>query len=344
MSDKKEEQPGLEVAPELNLPHYVEGPTRIEKSPFDHPPHPDLHGAAYNQDQYAQQYQPQQHPQQPHQHYSQYGQQTPGGGYDGNGATYNGNGGPYDGNNTYDENAAPYMTQDAWTSHHHHHQQDQQQHHQYESPIHPQSAYPPSTYPQSTTYPASTYPHSVYPQSTRAAPSTYGGTYVSNGNVSNGPFEDWYTGKRVLGLRPKICMLVFGPMVVLLIVGLAVGLGVGLSSASKSDSSPTPSATSTPAPSPITCPSANGTIYDDTGNDDASFEILCNIDYNGVGGAEDLSNEEVGSVEDCIAACAGETACRGAGYGNFYGVNTCYLKGRLGEPQDATNWFFVVRQ
>ncbi|KAI1761890.1 hypothetical protein GGR53DRAFT_449811 [Hypoxylon sp. FL1150] len=180
------------------------------------------------------------------------------------------------------------------------------------------------------------------------------GTYVTDQSPTSLP----PSGPTILGLKRKKFWWIFGPLISMLIMGLALGLGLGLglshdisnsNSGATSGSTPTTTSSSstssaTAAPTPIACPQANGTTYEATGNE--PFLVLCDVDYNGNagGGTTDIGNEETSTVEDCINACAGNSSCAGAGWGNYNGTDTCWMKGSLGASNTATNWFFAIRQ
>lgn len=143
MSNKYHEQPGLEVAPEPELPQVVQGPTIVEK--------------------------------------------------------------PYDGTTKY-----------AFEQ-----QQQQQPTHQ-------------GTFPQNNAYPNGPYPPAGYPPPFYPAPASQGpsywrssqdGTYVTDQfpPSSNPPNHGM-----ILGLRRRTFWFIFGPLIALLVLGLAIGLGVGL--------------------------------------------------------------------------------------------------------------------
>ncbi|KAI1412507.1 hypothetical protein F5Y13DRAFT_43654 [Hypoxylon sp. FL1857] len=266
MPDKYPDQPGLEVAPEPELPHVVEGPTIIEK------PYNDATQYAYEQQPQAYQ-------------------------------------GAFHQNNGY-----------------------------------PNGAYPPSSYPPGQ--PAITAQGQPYWGGSQA------GTHAAEGFPPNSVPPSNGT---ILGLKKKTFWLIFGPLVALLIIGLAVGLGVGLGTSHNQSNSnaATPTTTSSAsgtsslpaAPTPIVCPQANGTVYQGAGDD--PFLILCNKDYNGNGagsGTTDIGNQQASRVEDCIDTCSNNSSCVGAGWGNYNGNDICWMKGSLGSSQDAPNWFFVIRQ
>ncbi|KAI1799582.1 hypothetical protein F4811DRAFT_557659 [Daldinia bambusicola] len=158
----------------------------------------------------------------------------------------------------------------------------------------------------------------------------------------------------ICGLKLKTFWLIVGPLLALLVIGLAVGLGVGLASShnprsdfdsgtpTSSNLFNTPSATTSTS---ITCPQSNGTIYEGTGNE--SFLVVCNVDYNSKdagGGTIDTGNEEKASMEDCIDMCAATADCVGAGWGNYQGHYICWMKGKLGRSHDAQDWLFAIRQ
>ncbi|KAI0175487.1 hypothetical protein GGR52DRAFT_314317 [Hypoxylon sp. FL1284] len=168
------------------------------------------------------------------------------------------------------------------------------------------------------------------------------GTHVTDGSLPK-PLPPPPSGGKILGLRKKMFWLIFGPLIALLVIGLAVGLGVGLGASDGTDSSAGAAPTST-APTPIACPKANGTTYEASG--DHPFLVLCNVDYNGNGGGgtTDMGNKETNTVEDCFNACAETPNCAGAGWGNYYGSTTCWMKGSLGSPNNSPNWFFAIRK
>ncbi|KAL7628516.1 hypothetical protein AAE478_000031 [Parahypoxylon ruwenzoriense] len=219
-------------------------------------------------------------------------------------------------------------------------------------------------FPQNGAYPNAAYQPSGYPPPSHPIPPTpqqywrasQDGTYVSAADQMP-PSSVPPTSGMILGLRKKKFWLIFGPLIALLVIGLAVGLGVGLgnshnsSSASDASSATNPMTTSpssptstgtNAAPTPIVCPQGNGTIYEGGGND--PFLVLCNVDYNSNAGTTDIGNQETSTVEGCIDACSDNPSCTGAGWGNFNGHDICWMKGTLGRPQSAPNWFFVIRQ
>ncbi|KAI1461795.1 hypothetical protein F4805DRAFT_245139 [Annulohypoxylon moriforme] len=205
----------------------------------------------------------------------------------------------------------------------------------------------PQTYPgafQQNVYPNGAYPPTGYAPSSQPDQSQYwgssqSGAYTNDGAPPNGPPP---SRAMILGIPRRKFWLIFGPLIALLVIGLAVGLGAGLGTQHKSGSD---SPTTTAAPTPIVCPKANGTVYQASGEE--PFLIVCNEDYNGNGansGTTDIGNKTTGTVEDCIDLCSDNSACVGAGWGNYNGEDTCWLKGSLGTSQSADNWYFVIKQ
>ncbi|KAI5927517.1 hypothetical protein F4810DRAFT_706273 [Camillea tinctor] len=158
----------------------------------------------------------------------------------------------------------------------------------------------------------------------------------------NGPPPGAPEERKYLGLRKKSFFLIFGPLLALLVIGLAVGLGVGLGLRNQGSSST--DIRSNSASSPITCPAANGTTYTPTGSD-STFNIICSIDYNSASGTVDDIHENTSSAEDCIDACNARSTCVGAGWGNYQGSQVCWMKRSLGTPQSATmDWVFAIKE
>ncbi|KAI1477743.1 hypothetical protein F4774DRAFT_190276 [Daldinia eschscholtzii] len=195
-------------------------------------------------------------------------------------------------------------------------------------------------------YPSQGYPPHLPIQSQPYWGGSQHGTYLLDKPIPLPPSSEG----TICGLRQKTFWLVIGPLIAMIVIGLAVGLGVGLAtshkSSSNSDTTPTSSHPSgTTASASITCPQSNGTIYEAAGHN--PFLVLCNVDYNGNwegSGTTDVGNEETSSIEDCIDMCAGNSTCAGAGWGNYNGHYVCWMKGKLGSPQNAPNWFFVIKQ
>ena len=44
----------------------------------------------------------------------------------------------------------------------------------------------------------------------------------------------------------------------------------------------------------------------------------------------------------CIEACAQQSDCVGAGWGNYQGSLTCWLKSYLGRSQGSGQWYFAA--
>jgi hypothetical protein len=63
-------------------------------------------------------------------------------------------------------------------------------------------------------------------------------------------------------------------------------------------------------------------------------------DYNSnIGTTIDLYNTATDTLVACMELCSGTEDCVGAGWGH----GTCWLKSRLGEPNDAPAWSFLVQ-
>ncbi|KAK9774886.1 hypothetical protein SCAR479_08441 [Seiridium cardinale] len=194
-------------------------------------------------------------------------------------------------------------------------------------------------YPTESPYTAST----VHPPQSQWAPSHIG--TLGPSASEKGPSEP-----TILGIRRRKFWLIFGPLLAVLVIGLAVGLGVGLgtghshsssTSSSATSTSTTSSASATATVSAITCPSSNGSFYE---ADSTRFLVLCNLDYNSGGGSEDIGNVITSTVEDCASSCAGNGSCAGAGWGDYYGSTYCWMKSSLGTSQSASNWYFLVKE
>ncbi|XDG07283.1 hypothetical protein ABKA04_006898 [Annulohypoxylon sp. FPYF3050] len=199
----------------------------------------------------------------------------------------------------------------------------------------------PGTFHQNNVYPNSGYPPAAYAASSQPAPSNWGssqsGTYAKDGEPPNGAPPN---GPMILGIPRRKFWLIFAPLIALLVIGLAVGLGAGLGTQHKSDSD-TSSATSTP----IVCPNSNGTTYQASG--EAAFLIVCGVDYNSNdpnSGTTDIGNKATSTMEDCVGLCSNNTACAGAGWGNYQGTNTCWMKGALGKSQTSADWYFAIKK
>ncbi|KAI1390380.1 uncharacterized protein F4822DRAFT_428717 [Hypoxylon trugodes] len=244
-SNHHREQPGLELAPEPELPHVVEGPTIVEK--------------------------------------------------------------PYDGSPQFQPAQAAYYQNNAYAN----------------------GGYSPSAYP---THPG------LAPQGQPYWGGSQDGTYLTDGSPpSNTPPKDGM----ILGIRKKKFWLIIGPLIALVVIGLAVGLGAGLGTSHNKDSTSSPPA----APDGLPCNQnqSNGTVYE---TDNEKFLILCNRDYNGNGnsGTTDIGNKAADSAEECVQMCAENDACVGAGWGSVGDGDTCWMKGSLGAQQAGENWFFAIKQ
>lgn len=170
------------------------------------------------------------------------------------------------------------------------------------------------------------------------------------GPVGPGASEKGAPEPTILGINRKKFWLIFGPLLAVLVIGLAVGLGVGLgtshssstTTASSSATATSSSATATATVSEITCPSSNGSYY--VTSDNTKFLVLCNLDYNQGGGSEDISNPITSTVEDCATTCANNGTCAGAGWGSYYDTTYCWMKSYLGTSQSASNWYFLIKE
>ncbi|KAI2464960.1 hypothetical protein F4781DRAFT_49098 [Annulohypoxylon bovei var. microspora] len=218
----------------------------------------------------------------------------------------------------------------------------------YDDPAHPAyEQHYQDTFHQNNAYSNGAYVPTGYPPSAQPsipAQSNWGssqsGAYFADGAPPSGSPPN---GGTILGLKKRKFWLIFAPLIALLVIGLAVGLGAGLGISHKSNTDSTP--TSTAAPTPIVCPSANGTIYQGTGED--PFLVLCDVDYNSNGagsGTTDTTHTQTTTFEDCIKTCATDSTCVGAGWGNYNGEDICWMKGSLGSSQSSSNWFFAIRQ
>ncbi|ORY66559.1 uncharacterized protein BCR38DRAFT_182946 [Pseudomassariella vexata] len=195
------------------------------------------------------------------------------------------------------------------------------------------------------------------PQAGYLSPGSGGSPAQFTGSYAPSTPEKSYE-PRIMGIRRRRFWLIFGPLIAILVIGLAVGLGVGLGTSHSTESSATTttstlsttSSTSTTSSSPtatattqsLSCPSDNATVY--TANNDDNFLVLCNLDYNSGGGTTDMSNLVTATAVECANTCASNAGCVGAGWGNYEGSLTCWMKSGLGEPQDAVNWYFMVKQ
>ncbi|KAK3504744.1 hypothetical protein B0T13DRAFT_454099 [Neurospora crassa] len=181
-----------------------------------------------------------------------------------------------------------------------------------------------------------------------------------------------------LGTKRQVAWWLLAIGIFLIVVGVAVGVGVGVGAGKgggkKDENSPTPTTTTTtttahptwthtanlPPPTAyatitpstsIICPNNNLTLYapsDDTVTTSSSrgkgYLLLCDRDYNSLAGAEEITHRESDSIETCIDRCAEVDNCIGAGWGNYNGKQTCWLKSRLGHPGWTPGWYMAVRE
>lgn len=80
----------------------------------------------------------------------------------------------------------------------------------------------------------------------------------------------------------------------------------------------------------------------DTNSVSKGFLVLCGRDYNAAGGAFDISSMNMSTFEGCLNECGETEDCVGVGWGNYYNVNTCWLKSYLGVPNAAASWYAAV--
>ncbi len=90
------------------------------------------------------------------------------------------------------------------------------------------------------------------------------------------------------------------------------------------------------------CPLNNNTLYQ--ADFSKSFLLLCGRDYNSNAGSEDLFNQPKATMGECIQTCANNTGCAGAGWGNYQGTMTCWLKSTLGQSNKSPNWYFAIKE
>ncbi|KAL1844844.1 hypothetical protein VTK73DRAFT_1686 [Phialemonium thermophilum] len=144
------------------------------------------------------------------------------------------------------------------------------------------------------------------------------------------------------------CVIAVGVLIMLAAVAIGVGLGVAMRKSGHQSSPvnntgwPEPKATGTTAShDAIHCPANNETLYH-AANTTRSFLLLCGRDYSSLNGATDIYDVALDTLADCIDECAQRPDCVGAGYGNYRGRNTCWLKSFLGDPNFDPTWYFVV--
>ena len=96
------------------------------------------------------------------------------------------------------------------------------------------------------------------------------------------------------------------------------------------------------------CPQSNGTVFTVPGST-KSFLRLCGVDYGGQGEATDLAETMAGSMDACMADCAGFPGCTACGWGYIDGdagsAYRCWLKTNLVKSHRARyDWCFAVLQ
>ncbi|KAI2602793.1 hypothetical protein GGR54DRAFT_468605 [Hypoxylon sp. NC1633] len=185
---------------------------------------------------------------------------------------------------------------------------------------------------------------------------------------------------RIFGIRRNHFFIILVIGLFLVAVAVAVGLGVGLGTrkstnvaASSGDlgaasspssslsptstaptsttettptstrASPTPSFTGTRVSRPVICPQNNNTVYIAEGTLKA-FNVQCGRDYNSNNGASDIKHMHAATMAQCIDACGARGDCVGVGWGYYKGSNQCWMKGRLGEPNWSSEWYFAQLQ
>jgi len=68
---------------------------------------------------------------------------------------------------------------------------------------------------------------------------------------------------------------------------------------------------------------------------------VCDVDYNHDSGATELANLPASTMNACVDACAARSGCLYAGWGNFYGTNTCFMKTAIGNVDPTPGWYFA---
>ncbi|KAK1995198.1 hypothetical protein LX36DRAFT_659825 [Colletotrichum falcatum] len=144
--------------------------------------------------------------------------------------------------------------------------------------------------------------------------------------------------RKLCGMRRKLCYVI---MVVTAIFGLAaISIGVGVSLASRSaDDSKNIESTKTAT---IVCPAKDNDTFSAQVHPSRHFRLICGHDFNSADGAIDLASRNVSTMAACIDLCAANDQCVGAGWGNYYGSTTCWMKSRLGNMNTSGNWLFAV--
>ncbi|KAK4174016.1 hypothetical protein QBC36DRAFT_313356 [Triangularia setosa] len=202
-----------------------------------------------------------------------------------------------------------------------------------------------------------------------------GNPFVGGPSMPPLPGEGLDGGRKremICGVKRQTFWIILAIGIFLAIIAIAAGVGVGVSLGNKNSNKsqpPTPSQPSTPVrtlpvplfesstvanpdstssseliPVNISCPSQNLTLYSSpaTPSNNRKFLLLCGRDYNVVNGATDMYNARIDTMAECIDLCAKQEGCVGAGWGEQEGKHVCYLKSRLGEPNMAGHWQFVV--
>lgn len=70
--------------------------------------------------------------------------------------------------------------------------------------------------------------------------------------------------------------------------------------------------------------------------------MLCGRDYNSAAGAVDMSSENITTFAKCVSECGNTIGCMAVGWGTYYGVNTCWLKSAIGDPNVSESWYSAV--
>lgn len=70
--------------------------------------------------------------------------------------------------------------------------------------------------------------------------------------------------------------------------------------------------------------------------------MLCGRDYNSDGGAQDILSVNTTTFEGCLNECGSTDGCTAVGWGNYYGINTCWLKSTIGSPSWSSSWYAAV--
>jgi hypothetical protein len=94
---------------------------------------------------------------------------------------------------------------------------------------------------------------------------------------------------------------------------------------------------------PIHCPQINRTAVEDPNTGD-QYIVLCGRDYSTINGAgaKEITNFPTDSFINCIETCSSTFNCSAAGWGNYFGVNVCWLKSQIGAPDWSSSWQIAV--